>query len=202
MISKLRYSVMKVWRAGFGKHLLLTNCVSCGGFFMLGDLIQQRIEMSQNPGQQYDLKRSLRLSLVGLSQGPPHHYWYLYLDKFLPGRSLRTVNKKILADQLIAAPFFAITFIYGAGLLEGNSLRSCWSEFKSKFPTIYLFDWFFWPPSQGINFLFVPSQYRVLYVNGLTVLWDVFLSYIKHKPDVIEKGSAHHHDAHYDDNVR
>ena len=176
MISKLRYSVMKVWRSGFGKHLLVTNCVSCGGFFMLGDLIQQRIEMNQNPGQQYDLKRSLRLGLVGLSQGPPHHYWYLYLDKFLPGRSLRTVNKKILADQLIAAPFFAITFIYGAGLLEGNSLSkkiiileiyftnisqgSCWSEFKSKFPTIYLFDWFFWPPSQGINFLFVPSQYR------------------------------------------
>ena len=176
MISKLRYSVMKVWRSGFGKHLLLTNCVSCGGFFMLGDLIQQRIEITQNPGQQYDLKRSLRLGLVGLSQGPPHHYWYLYLDKFLPGRSLRTVNKKILADQLIAAPFFAITFIYGAGLLEGNSLSkkiiilekyftnisqgSCWSEFKGKFPTIYLFDWFFWPPSQGINFLFVPSQYR------------------------------------------
>ena len=24
---------------------------------------------------------------------------------------------------------------------------------------------------------------RVLYVNGVTVLWDVFLSYIKHKPE-------------------
>ena len=26
------------------------------------------------------------------------------------------------------------------------------------------------------------TNHRVLYVNGVTVLWDVFLSYIKHKP--------------------
>ena len=39
-------------------------------------------------------------------------------------------------------------------------LESCWSEFKQKFPTIYMFDWLIWPPSQGINFLYVPSKYR------------------------------------------
>ena len=70
----------------------------------------------------YDLKRCLRMGLVGLSQGPPHHYWYLYLDKILPGKGALTVGKKILADQIFAAPFFAITFIFGAGLLEGKSL--------------------------------------------------------------------------------
>ena len=42
------------------------------------------------------------------------------------------------------------------------SSESCWAEFKNKFPTIYLFDWLIWPPSQGINFLYVPSQYRFL----------------------------------------
>ena len=93
-------------------------------------------------------------------KGPPHHYWYLYLDKLLPGRSRSVVIKKILADQAVAAPFFAVTFIFGAGLLEGNSLRECWTEFKCKFPTIYLFDWMIWPPTQGFNFLYVPSKYR------------------------------------------
>lgn len=62
---------------------------------------------------------------------------------------------------------------------------SCWTEFKTKFPTIYLFDWVIWPPTQAVNFALVPAQYRVLYVNGVTVLWDVFLSYIKHKPDTV-----------------
>ena len=122
MFSKLRVSLFRVWRASFGKHLLLTNTVSSGGFFVLGDAIQQRVEMTQNPGQKFDVRRCSRLGLVGLTQGPPHHYWYVYLDKFLPGKAYGVVMKKILADQVFAAPFFAITFIFGAGLMEGNSL--------------------------------------------------------------------------------
>ena len=51
-------------------------------------------------------------------QGPPHHYWYTFLDKILPKRDLRTVCIKIVADQLIAAPFFAITFFFGMGILQ------------------------------------------------------------------------------------
>ena len=178
MFSKFRVSLQNAWRAGFGKHLLVTNTVSSGGFFVLGDAIQQRLEMTQNPGRKFDFKRNFRLGVVGLTQGPPHHYWYVYLDKFLPGKSYGVVMKKILADQIFAAPFFAITFIFGAGLLEGNTmskiailcscsaaiilclLESCWREFKAKFPTIYLFDWVLWPPSQAVNFLLVPSQFR------------------------------------------
>jgi protein Mpv17 len=91
-----------------------------------------------------------------------------------------------LADQLLAAPFFAVTFIVFAALLEGRSLAQAWREFVEKFPTIYLFDWVIWPPSQAINFLFVPPKFRVLYVNFVTVLWDIFLSHIKHRPDPLE----------------
>ena len=110
-------------------------------------------------------------------------YCYLFLKNLFifHFRSKQVVIKKILADQAVAAPFFAVTFIFGAGLLEGNSLSkififfffldhsfiahndslgSCWSEFKNKFPTIYMFDWLIWPPTQGINFLYVPAQYR------------------------------------------
>ena len=122
MFSKFRISLRNAWRAGFGKHLLVTNTLSSGGFFVLGDAIQQRLEMTQNPGRKFDFKRNFRLGVVGLTQGPPHHYWYVYLDKFLPGKSYGVVMKKILADQIFAAPFFAITFIFGAGLMEGHTL--------------------------------------------------------------------------------
>lgn len=78
------------------------------------------------------------MCLVGLSQGPPHHYWYLWLDKWLPKRDLRTVALKIVADQLVAAPFFAITFFFGMGVLEDKRMSECWKEFVKKFPTVYL----------------------------------------------------------------
>ena len=45
---------------------------------------------------------------------------------------------KILADQFLAAPFFAITFVFGMGILEDKRLSECWNEFLLKFPAIYL----------------------------------------------------------------
>jgi len=128
----------------------------------------------------YDFTRSGRMFLVGLSQGPPHHFWYIYLDKWLPKKTLRTVVLKILADQFIAAPFFAITFLFGMGILEDKRLSECWREFVKKFPVVYMFDWVIWPPTQYVNFRYIPQSFRVFYVNVVAVIWDIFLSYIKH----------------------
>ena len=153
----------RVCRAAFKrsfskKNLIWTNTISSGVLLAFGDVIEQRLEMSWGKASKYDLRRtgishsSLdlrsrkisnlhatgRMFAVGLSQGPLHHYWYGYLDRVLPSRSLRTVGLKILADQLAAAPFFAITFFYGMGLLQGKGLDGCWTEFVAKFPAVYL----------------------------------------------------------------
>eukprot|EP00088_Acartia_fossae_P058784 TRINITY_DN6922_c0_g1_i2.p1 TRINITY_DN6922_c0_g1~~TRINITY_DN6922_c0_g1_i2.p1 ORF type:complete len:190 (+),score=12.70 TRINITY_DN6922_c0_g1_i2:31-600(+) len=161
----------------YGRNLLVANTASSGGLLLLGDVLEQKREGAKA----IDKHRSGRMFAVGISQGPPHHYFYEWLDKLYKGRTRQAIVKKILLDQILAAPFFAITFIYVASLLEGKTFAECWQEFKEKFPAIYLFDWLIWPPSQYINFSFVPSQYRVLYINFVTVLWDIFLSYIKHR---------------------
>jgi len=165
---------------GYTFNLLATNTLTCGILLAGGDVITQRIERIMGHSESYDASRSGRMFAVGLSQGPPHHYWYLWLDKMLPKTDLRTVALKILADQIFAAPFFACTFLVGMGILEDKKPSQCWEEFVKKFPAIYLFDWCIWPPTQFINFTIIPQPFRVLYVNVVTVIWDVFLSYIKH----------------------
>ena len=77
------------------------------------------------------------MAVVGLTQGPPHHYWYVWLDKILPSKNIRIVGIKILLDQLLAAPFFAITFFFGMGILEDKRMSECWNEFVQKFPLVY-----------------------------------------------------------------
>ena len=59
-------------------------------------------------------------------------YCYVLLENLFifHFRSKQVVIKKILADQAVAAPFFAITFIFGAGLLEGNSLSKIFLSFQ------------------------------------------------------------------------
>jgi protein Mpv17 len=72
--------------------------------------------------------------VIGLVMGPPHHYWYLWLDRYLKPTQ---VWSKILADQILAAPFFAFGFFYGMGFLEGHRVEESTAEFKSKFLTVY-----------------------------------------------------------------
>jgi len=179
-VRRLAQAVTKAVKPIVTRNMLVTNTATSAVLFTSGDVIQQRIEKSMGQKNRYDYSRSGRMFLVGLSQGPPHHYWYIYLDKLLPKKTLRTVCVKILADQIIAAPFFAITFFIGMGILEDKRLSECWSEFIKKFPVVYMFDWVIWPPTQYVNFRYIPQSFRVFYVNVVTVIWDVFLSYIKH----------------------
>lgn len=39
---------------------------------------------------------------------------------------------------------------------------------------------------QFINFTFIPGTYRVMYVNVLTMLYNVWLSIVKHNDDLLE----------------
>ena len=173
----------KIKNIFFGRHLWITNTISGGVLLALGDLIQQSIEQRNSAcdgnAKQYDLERSGRMTTVGFALGLPHHYWYLFLDRLIPGTSMRCVAKKILLDQSCFSPFANFVFFTGSGLLEGNSYKDSWNEFKEKFPMVYKTDCLFWPPAQIVNFTFLSPTYRVLYVNFFTLAWNVFLSYAK-----------------------
>lgn len=51
--------------------------------------------------------------MVGCSMGLIEHYWYCWLDKMYTGRTMRTVLKKVVVDQLICAPSIGLWYFIG-----------------------------------------------------------------------------------------
>ncbi|KAK7874548.1 hypothetical protein R5R35_013122 [Gryllus longicercus] len=131
--------------------------------------------------KRYDWKRVHRMFWVGIIQGPPQHIFFKCLDKYYPGHDYISIMKKILLDQVIQSPLCIALFFVSNGILEGQEFSVTVSELKKKFIVVYCIDWLLWPPAQVLNFYYVPPQYRVLYVNLTTLMYNVFLSFTKHR---------------------
>ncbi|KAJ8976582.1 hypothetical protein NQ317_010747 [Molorchus minor] len=123
----------------FGKYLLVTNTVSSGALMLIGDIIQQEIEYRQKKLlERYDYGRLSRMFLVGLGLGPLHHYFYVWLAKVMPDRTMSTIMKKLLIDQFIMSPLCIAAFFYSIGALEMKPMKKCTEELKEKCIEVYV----------------------------------------------------------------
>ncbi|XP_026202002.1 mpv17-like protein 2 [Anabas testudineus] len=166
-----------------GRYLLLINSLGGGGMMAFADVLEQTWEIRKEPDQLRDWSRTGRTFVVGCSVGPLLHYWYYWLDRVYVGKALNTVGKKILADQLIGSPVVGMGYFLGMDVMEGHTLSEGWEELKNKFLELYKTSWFVWPPAQMINFCFLSPKFRVLYINSVSLGWDTYLSYLKHRDD-------------------
>ncbi|XP_065211843.1 mpv17-like protein 2 [Planococcus citri] len=163
----------------FNKHLFITNVASSSLLMAAGDAIEQKMDFADK-GESHKWSRTGNMIGVGLLLGPLQHIFYKCIDERFPSRDIRSVFKKIALDQIIASPVYIVAFFICCGTLE-RKIEESKKEIKNKFFDIYTVDCLVWPPSQFINFFFVSPQFRMLYVNCTTMIYDVFLTYIKHK---------------------
>ena len=119
--------------------------------------------------------------MIGLFHGAPRHYFYVYLERYIPGKSITCAAKKVFFDQTVLSVFIDSTFLYGVSFLESWDPAKSGCELENKFLHVYACDWLLWPPFQMFNFCLVPFRFRVLFVNVMNLLWNTVLSYFQHQ---------------------
>ncbi|KAJ1422743.1 hypothetical protein B484DRAFT_452203 [Ochromonadaceae sp. CCMP2298] len=154
--------------------------------FCLGDLLAQYVE-SKTKGQRYkpDFSRAASVGCFGaVSNGVFLHSWYLLLDKVV-GSSMKSkmgVITKVVADQLVYAPFTITSYFAFASVRSSPDLASAKEQFLSKmkesFVRTFASDACLWPVANAFNFKFIPLIYRASFTAVVQVVWQTYLSVV------------------------
>ncbi|XP_015786202.1 mpv17-like protein 2 [Tetranychus urticae] len=189
----VHHQLRKIFNLAFSPRYLLTTNTVVGTLGLVGaDVIQQYashyvypkpVEKTKEMEPQafvFDNKRAFGMAAGGLIFGAAGHYWYLFLDRKFPGRSLTVISKKLLCEALIAPPLLTV-FYYLVARTEGKSNEEWFEGFKKNIVDIMLVDWCCFAPAQALNFYFLPPKYRYLFVAVLTFFYDNFLSFVFHR---------------------
>ena len=88
---------------------ILTKTLTSVVLFTAGDVMAQRLE--KGSFADLDGARLARQGAWGALFTPLAHYWYLNLDRWVPGAGVNVVAKKVVLDQLTWTPFINVVFL-------------------------------------------------------------------------------------------
>mmetsp|Transcript_16263 Transcript_16263/g.54696 ORF Transcript_16263/g.54696 Transcript_16263/m.54696 type:complete len:371 (+) Transcript_16263:80-1192(+) len=155
---------------------LLTKALTSLTGFAIGDiLVQLFIEKKET----FDWVRFVRFSSFGaLIHGPTGHWFYGNLDSLIPGATARKVFTKVFIDQVLWNPIFGIMFFGYMAATEGKGPMLVVKRIQNDLLTQVTGSWKVWPVAHAINFAFVPTSQRLLYINTIQIAYNMFLSVI------------------------
>ena len=140
---------------------------------------RQQVFISGGP---FDMKRFITLSAFGfLYHGPSGHYFYNWLDNLIPGSDGKAVASKVAFDQIVWCPVFMTVFFTYLGLVNGDSFATIGTKIKNDLFSAMQGSWKVWPIVHAVNFKFISTKHRLVFINGVQVAFNMFLSLIGSK---------------------
>jgi len=153
-------------------------CTSLVGWF-LGDLLVQLFIVK---APQIDLARLASFTAFGfLYHGPSGHYFYNWLDSKVVGTDAKSIATKVAIDQILWCPLFMTVFFTYLGLVNGDSMATIGSKIKNDLFKACQGSWKVWPFVHAINFKFISTKHRLVFINGVQIGFNMFLSLLGSK---------------------
>ncbi|EDW82558.1 uncharacterized protein Dwil_GK10054 [Drosophila willistoni] len=170
-------------------HPMAKGALTYAIMWPTGSLIQQTLE-GRHFGN-YDWQRALRFSLFGALYVAPTLYGWVRLSSAMwPQTNFRIGIIKAITEQISYGPFACVSFFMGMSLLEFKTFSEAIDEVKEKVAPTYKVGVCIWPFIQTINFALVPEHNRVVFVSICSLMWTIFLAFMKtHHPTELTEHS-------------
>ncbi|XP_004690895.1 PREDICTED: peroxisomal membrane protein 2 isoform X2 [Condylura cristata] len=158
---------------------VFTKAATSGILSALGNILAEIIgkKRKKENSQKLTISGPLRYAIYGcFFTGPLSHYFYLFLEHWVPPGVPWATLKRLLLDRLLFAPAFLLLFFLVMGLLEGKDMAACVAQARMGFWPALMMNWRVWTPAQFININYVPLQFRVLFANMVALFWYTYLA--------------------------
>ncbi|XP_077731255.1 peroxisomal membrane protein 2 isoform X1 [Canis aureus] len=141
---------------------VLTKAATSGILSALGNFLAQMIEKKrekENCSQKLDVSGPLRYAIYGFFfTGPLNHFFYLFMEHWIPPEVPLAGVKRLLLDRLLFAPAFLLLFFLIMNFLEGRETAAFAVQIRRSFWPALCMNWRVWTPVQFININYVPLQ--------------------------------------------
>lgn len=162
-------------------HPLLVPAIITGVTYAIADWISQTYE--GRFALDFDRDRILRSAAIGfLVLGPFAHLYYTLQDTafmhFFPDSPKYTIPMKICFDQTFYAAAYNVMFYSCQGLFRGNSVQTVLNDVRNQFWRLMKAGWKLWPFVHCFTYTIIPTEHKVLWVDGVEIIWASILCII------------------------
>lgn len=121
--SEPRKSFPAMYNALLAEFPYQTKAIGTGITYIFSDSTAQLLERDDGRTPSERIARSLKFGAVGaLWVGPLLAGWFQLMDSAMPGKTLRPVMAKLLADQMLQGPFMIGTMFWWTSISNGATL--------------------------------------------------------------------------------
>ncbi|KAI0039681.1 hypothetical protein FA95DRAFT_993047 [Auriscalpium vulgare] len=179
-------SFFRAYSAFLVRRPMAAQCATSVVLFGTGDAIAQ--QMIEGKGKGHDMTRTARLAFYGgVLFAPPVTKWLQFLGRLNFSTPAKTVIYRTWLDQSIAGPAAVGWFFTAMTFLEGKGVAEVMERLETKYVPTLVRGWAVFGPAQLVNFAIVPPQFRFLFIGGVSLCWNTYLSAIHAQQHVVDE---------------
>lgn len=151
-----------------------------GVTYLIGDWLAQANALNKEDKSWLDIDRPrlFRSTAVGLVLlGPLAHFYYDFvgtLDEW-------SILSKIALDQTAYLAFYNTVYYVALAVLAGKTFNEAVEEYKGSFWLLLTSGWKLWPLVGIVTYTLIPQQNRVLWIDGIEIIYSALLSTLANK---------------------